>query len=268
MKLGIAITSHGTKLDRSFFLFLICERFVDAHKMLTAAYIVSDPPIVKKIIKLMDKTMPQRVRRGLLAALAALAGSSLAAAPGGSACINSCYCHSSGSTAPQNPGTLFGATGGRDKQGNKDNPAARVFGSRKPEYQPICGHTEVKNMCTLISAEYYSTTLTCPVLQNYDVLEKVKTQWITGKHKIYVNNSLATSDPCVGERKILKLRVQIVSRGRDPDDAIIYYNQTESMIFKEFAEIDLNTNNAERDWCCENDAPALAPAPASVFTRH
>ena len=31
VKLRIATTSHGTKLDRSLFLFLICERFVDAH---------------------------------------------------------------------------------------------------------------------------------------------------------------------------------------------------------------------------------------------
>ena len=30
VKLRIATTSHGTKLDRSLFLFLICERFVDA----------------------------------------------------------------------------------------------------------------------------------------------------------------------------------------------------------------------------------------------
>ena len=29
VKLGIAITSRGTKLDPSLFLFLICERFVD-----------------------------------------------------------------------------------------------------------------------------------------------------------------------------------------------------------------------------------------------
>ena len=50
--------------------------------------------------------MPRRVRRALLVALAALAGCRLAA-PGGSTCINSCYCHLSASTT--SPPPLLGA---------------------------------------------------------------------------------------------------------------------------------------------------------------
>ena len=51
----------------------------------------------RELQKRQINTMQRRVRPALLVALAALAGCSLAA-PGGSTCINSCYCHSSGST--------------------------------------------------------------------------------------------------------------------------------------------------------------------------
>ena len=92
--------------------------------------------------------MPRRVRRALLVALATLAGCSLAADPDGGACINSCYCHSSGSTAPPEP-----------------SPFLRpILASRGP--RTLLGAAGIHpagcfNSCTLLNAIYYNESKNC-----------------------------------------------------------------------------------------------------------
>ena len=136
--------------------------------------------------------MPRRVRRALLVALAALAGCSLAAGPDGGACINSCYCHSSGSTAPPEPSPflrpILPSRGPRTLLG-----AARIFPRGECD------------SCTLQAAHYK-----CPNKKKISVLDKVNEQWNNGGI-IYVNISLAgdeNRDPCRGEEKTLHIFVK------------------------------------------------------------
>ena len=139
--------------------------------------------------------MPRRVRRALLVALAALAGCSLAAGPDGGACINSCYCHSSGSTAPPEPSPP--SRGPRTLLG-----AARIFPRGECD------------TCALQDAHYYSKK--CPG-KFIDVLDKVNEQWNNGGI-IYVNNSLVGGDaydPCRGEIKTLRMFVKTGTRCDD-----------------------------------------------------
>ena len=116
--------------------------------------------------------MPRRVRRALLVALAALAGCSLAAGPDGGACINSCYCHSSGSTAPPEPSPFL-------------RPILPSWGPRT-----LLGaagiHTAEYTNCTLQDAVYSCKSYRGKIIK---VLDKVNEQWNGGI--IYVNNSLA-----------------------------------------------------------------------------
>ena len=116
--------------------------------------------------------MPRRVRRALLVALAALAGCSLAAGPDGGACINSCYCHSSGSTAPPEPSPFL-------------RPILPSRGRRT--FRGAAGiHPAERVECTPRVAIYYNEK--CPG-NHINVLGKVNEQWDSGI--IYVNNSLA-----------------------------------------------------------------------------
>ena len=147
--------------------------------------------------------MPRRVRRALLVALAALAGCSLAAGPDGGACINSCYCHSSGSTAPPEP-----------------SPFLRpILASRGP--RTLLGAAGIHpagcfNSCTLLNAIYYSESKSCSTKEDIVVEDKVNEQWNSGI--IYVGNYLVGGDdydPCRGTKK--KLRILVLNGYRCPD---------------------------------------------------
>ena len=137
--------------------------------------------------------MQRRARRALLVPLAVLAGCSLAG-PDGSACINWCYCNSSGSTAPPEPSPflrpILPSRGPRTLLG-----AARIFPRGECD------------TCALQDAHYYNKK--CPG-KFIDVLDKVNEQWNNGGI-IYVNISLAgdeNRDPCRGEEKTLHIFVK------------------------------------------------------------
>ena len=131
--------------------------------------------------------MQRRVRRALLVPLAVLAGCSLAG-PDGGACINSCYCHSSGSTAPPEQSPFLRPTlpsrGPRTLLGAAGLPLERC------------------QLCILESAKYYSET--CPGKQ-LDVLVKVNEQWNRDDGYIYVDEDHLGVDPCRGNAKTLKI---------------------------------------------------------------
>ena len=134
--------------------------------------------------------MPRRVRRALLVALAALAGCSLAAGPDGGACINSCYCRSSGSTAPPEPSPP--SRGPRTLLG-----AARV---------PPADNCR---RCTVDVAVYSSDA--CSTEDG--VMNTVTGQWMGGDHIIHVENSLLGYDPCPNTTKRLTIQGMVYVDG-------------------------------------------------------
>ena len=131
--------------------------------------------------------MPRRVRRTLLVAIAALAGCRLAAGHDGGACINSCDCHSSGSTAPPKP--------------------SHVLPTRDPRTLLGAAHSPLLKFreCKLESATYSSKM--CKNNES-EVLDMVNEQWDSGN--ISVTNYLMggdSKDPCFNNTKNLRIKV-------------------------------------------------------------
>ena len=131
--------------------------------------------------------MPRRVRRTLLVAIAAHAGCRLAAGHDGGACINSCDCHSSGSTAPPKPSHVLPTRDPRTLLGAAHSP---LFKFRE---------------CKLESATYSSKM--CKNNES-EVLDIVNEQWDSGN--ISVTNNLMggdSKDPCFNNTKNLRINV-------------------------------------------------------------
>ena len=131
--------------------------------------------------------MPRRVRRTLLVAIAALAGCRLAAGHDGGACINSCDCHSSGSTAPPKPSHVLPTRDPRTLLGAALSPLLNF------------------HECNLESATYSSKM--CKNNES-EVLDMVNEQWDSGN--ISVTNYLMggdSKDPCFNNTKNLRINV-------------------------------------------------------------
>ena len=131
--------------------------------------------------------MPRRVRRTLLVAIAALAGCRLAAGHDGGACINSCDCHCSGSTAPPKPSHVLPTRDPRTLLGAALSPIL------------------ILRECNLESATYSSKM--CKNNES-EVLDMVNKQWDSGN--ISVTNNLMvgdSKDPCFNNTKNLRINV-------------------------------------------------------------
>ena len=185
--------------------------------------------------------MPRRVRRALLVALAALADCSLDG-PDGSACINSCYCNSSGSTAPPEPSPFL-------------RPILPSWGPRTLLGAAGVHSAGCSESCTLLNAIYYSESTKCSDVKVIVVTDEVNKQWNSGI--IYANNSLVGGDdhdPCRGATKQLLMLVLSGPRcGEVCDDTF-----TVDVIENTFIDLrKINTTDREERCCAPSSKKML-----------